>query len=117
MHVGGAHRVQFDEPALVMDQPPAVLNAVRKTYEALTAVPQRPKILVATYFGDAGAALPALRDTPIEGIALDFTGAGKANLDALATAGGLPGKRLIAGVVDGRNVWIKRPEHVCFDVR
>jgi len=28
------------------------------------------------------------------------------NLDALAAIGGLPGKRLVAGVVNGRNVWI-----------
>ncbi len=42
----------------------------------------------------------------MEGLALDFTEAAAANLDDLAAAGGLPGKRLVAGVVNGRNVWV-----------
>ena len=33
-----------------------------------------------------------------------------ANLDALAAVGGLPGKRLVAGVVDGRNIWVNNLE-------
>lgn len=41
----------------------------------------------------------------MDGLALDFTEAA-ANLDALAAAGGLPGKRLVAGVVNGRNIWV-----------
>lgn len=65
----------------------------------------RPKVLVATYFDALGEALPVLAQSPVEGLALDFTGPAAANLDALASLGGLPGKRLVAGVVDGRNVW------------
>src|SRR5690606_6250375 len=42
----------------------------------------------------------------VEGLALDFTEGAAANLDALAAVGGLPGKRLVAGVVNGRNIWI-----------
>ncbi|MFC4029989.1 hypothetical protein ACFO3J_00730 [Streptomyces polygonati] len=34
-----------------------------------------------------------------------------ANLDDLATVGGLPGKRLVGGVVDGRNIWINDYEN------
>ena len=36
---------------------------------------------------------------------MDFTGPGVGNLAGLAALGGLPGKRLVAGVVDGRNIW------------
>lgn len=42
----------------------------------------------------------------MEGLALDFTDRAAANLDDLAAAGGIPGKRLVAGVVNGRNIWI-----------
>jgi 5-methyltetrahydropteroyltriglutamate--homocysteine methyltransferase len=42
----------------------------------------------------------------LDGLALDFTGPAAANLDELAATGGLPGKRLVAGVVNGRNIWL-----------
>ncbi|HEY2175371.1 MAG TPA: 5-methyltetrahydropteroyltriglutamate--homocysteine S-methyltransferase, partial [Mycobacteriales bacterium] len=101
----GARWVQLDEPALVLDQPEEVLAATARAYERLGAVSHRPQLLIATYFDTVGAALPVLRNAPVEGLALDFTGPARSNLDALAAGGGLPGKRLIAGVVDGRNVW------------
>lgn len=102
----GADWIQLDEPILVTDQPTSVLDAARRAYDLLGGVESRPKILVASYFGALGDALPVLRDTPIDGLALDFTGAGAENLRQLAATGGLPGKRLVAGVVDGRNVWV-----------
>jgi len=101
----GAEWVQLDEPVLVQDQAPAVLNATARAYRDLGALTQRPKLLVASYFDALGDALPVLAKAPIEGLALDFTGPAAANLPALAALGGLPGKRLIAGVVDGRNIW------------
>ncbi|MEU4212326.1 5-methyltetrahydropteroyltriglutamate--homocysteine S-methyltransferase [Streptomyces sp. NPDC026206] len=106
LRAAGAEWVQLDEPALVQDQPPAVLNAAARAYRELGARTDRPKLLAATYFDRLGDALPVLAKSPVEGLALDFTGPAAANLDALAAAGGLPGKRLVAGVVDGRNVWI-----------
>jgi 5-methyltetrahydropteroyltriglutamate--homocysteine methyltransferase len=102
----GAEWVQLDEPVLCQDQPASVLDVVRDVYRTLGEIIDRPKILVATYFDVAGAALPLLRDAPIEGVALDFTGRGADQLVDIARIGGLPGKRLVAGVVDGRNVWI-----------
>ena len=101
----GADWVQLDEPCLVTDQPPAVLAAVSRAYGLLTAPSGRPKILVASYFDRLGAALPVLAATAVEGLALDFTGPAAANLDDLAVIGGVPGKRLVAGVVDGHNIW------------
>ena len=101
----GAEWVQFDEPALVLDQPTAVLRAVARAYATLTAQPVRPKILVASYFDRLGDALPVLRDSDIDGLALDFTGPAAANLADLAEIGGVGDRRLVAGVVNGRNVW------------
>ncbi|MFE0151566.1 5-methyltetrahydropteroyltriglutamate--homocysteine S-methyltransferase [Nonomuraea sp. NPDC059007] len=106
----GADWVQFDEPALVQDRPQEVLDAVAAAYAHLGGLTRRPRILVTSYFDRLGAALPVLAAAPVEGLGLDFTGSAAANLDDLAAAGGLPGKRLVAGVVDGRNIWINELE-------
>ncbi|MFJ5925653.1 5-methyltetrahydropteroyltriglutamate--homocysteine S-methyltransferase [Kitasatospora sp. NPDC092948] len=106
LRAAGAAWVQLDEPALVQDRTPAELNSAARAYRELGALTDRPKLLVASYFDRLGAALPVLAKAPVEGLALDFTGPAAANLDDLAAVGGLPGKRLVAGVVDGRNIWI-----------
>ncbi len=106
LHAAGAAWVQLDEPALVQDRTPAELNAAEGAYRELGALTDRPKLLVASYFDRLGEALPVLARTPVDGLALDFTGAAAAQLDDLAAVGGLPGKRLVAGVVNGRNIWV-----------
>lgn len=106
LRAAGAAWVQLDEPALVQDRTPAELAATARAYRALGALTDRPRLLVASYFDRLGDALPVLAKAPVDGLALDFTGAAAADLDALAAVGGLPGKRLVAGVVNGRNVWI-----------
>ncbi|GAA3487094.1 5-methyltetrahydropteroyltriglutamate--homocysteine S-methyltransferase [Streptomyces cremeus] len=106
LRAAGATWVQLDEPALVQDRTPAELNAAARAYRDLGTLTDRPQLLVASYFDRLGDALPVLAKAPVEGLALDFTGPAAANLEALAAVGGLPGKRLVAGVVDGRNIWI-----------
>ncbi len=105
LRAAGAEWVQLDEPALVLDQPAAVLDAVRATYATLTGQPDRPKLLLATYFDRLGDALPVLRDSDLDGVALDFVGPASVNLADLTAAGGLGDKRLVAGVVNGHNIW------------
>ncbi|WP_043679026.1 5-methyltetrahydropteroyltriglutamate--homocysteine S-methyltransferase [Streptomyces xylophagus] len=106
LRAAGAEWVQLDEPALVQDRTPAELSATTRAYRDLGALTDRPKLLIASYFDRLGDALPVLAKAPVEGLALDFTESAAANLDALAAVGGLPGKRLIAGVVNGRNIWV-----------
>ncbi|MFE7442556.1 5-methyltetrahydropteroyltriglutamate--homocysteine S-methyltransferase [Streptomyces chartreusis] len=106
LRAAGAEWVQLDEPALVQDRTPAELNAAGRAYRDLGALTDRPKLLAASYFDRLGEALPVLAKAPVEGLALDFTEAAGGNLQALAAVGGLPGKRLVAGVVNGRNVWV-----------
>ncbi|MFB7835226.1 5-methyltetrahydropteroyltriglutamate--homocysteine S-methyltransferase [Streptomyces sp. NPDC056056] len=106
LRAAGAEWVQLDEPALVQDRTPADLNAAARAYRDLGALTDRPKLLVASYFDRLGDALQVLASAPVDGLALDFTERAAANLDDLAAVGGLPGKRLVAGVVNGRNVWI-----------
>ncbi|CAL2072948.1 5-methyltetrahydropteroyltriglutamate--homocysteine methyltransferase [Streptomyces murinus] len=106
LRAAGADWAQLDEPALVQDRTPAELHAAERAYRGLGALTDRPKLLVASYFDRLGEALPVLAKAPVEGLALDFTEAAAQNLDALAAVGGLPGKRLVAGVVNGRNIWV-----------
>ncbi|MEU9120920.1 5-methyltetrahydropteroyltriglutamate--homocysteine S-methyltransferase [Streptomyces sp. NPDC048506] len=106
LRAAGAEWVQLDEPALVQDRNPAELAAAARAYHHLGTLTDRPKLLVASYFDRLGEALPVLAKAPVDGLALDFTESAAANLDDLAAVGGLPGKRLVAGVVNGRNVWL-----------
>jgi 5-methyltetrahydropteroyltriglutamate--homocysteine methyltransferase len=100
----GVTWVQLDEPAYVADRTTAEIEALHDAYTRLCAVRQRPRIFVATYFGELGDALSALLDTPVEALGLDLV-AGPGNLRRLAGAGPLHGKTIVAGLVDGRNVW------------
>jgi len=100
--LGGAGWVQFDEPALVTDISPDAPALAEAVYTALGSVSNRPAIYVATYFGDPGNALAGLARTPVEAIGIDLVaGAGT----AVAAVPELAGKTLVAGVVDGRNIW------------
>ncbi|NEA31393.1 5-methyltetrahydropteroyltriglutamate--homocysteine S-methyltransferase [Streptomyces sp. SID13031] len=106
LRAAGAEWVQLDEPALVQDRTPDELDATARAYATLGGLTDRPKLLVASYFDRLGEALPVLAKAPVEGLAIDFTGPAAANLDALASVAGLRDKRLVAGVVNGRNIWI-----------
>ncbi|AWS43863.1 5-methyltetrahydropteroyltriglutamate--homocysteine S-methyltransferase [Streptosporangium sp. 'caverna'] len=104
----GVAQVQLDEPVLAADRTQEELAALRRAYARLGSLSSRPRLLVATYFGQIGPALEILAHCPVEAIGLDFVSS-PANLEALAAIGGLPGKTLVAGVVDGRNVWRTDP--------
>ena len=121
----GAPWVQLDEPALVADTVTGGLgdgvladavtraglgdgvlaDAVTRAYAALTAVAGRPRILVAAPYGDlrgeSGDHLALLARTEVEAIAVDLV-KGAAPSEPVA---GLGSKTLVAGLVDGHNVW------------
>ena len=100
----GAEWVQLDEPAFVTDSSPGELAALHRAYDRLGALGRRPGLLVAGYFGDLGDALPVLAETPVEAVSLDLVAAPD-QLDAVPGLRGLRTKTVVAGVVDGRNVW------------
>lgn len=81
LRAAGAKWVQLDEPALVQDRTPAELNAAERASLDLGGLADRPKLLVASYFDRLGDALPMLAKAPVDGLALDFTGAAAADLD------------------------------------
>ena len=104
LSAAGAEWVQLDEPTLAGDRSGEELAALGRAYDQLGSLPRRPSLLVSTYFGEIGDALPVLAGSPVEAIGLDFV-AGPGNREALGAVGGIGSKTLVAGVVDGRNVW------------
>jgi 5-methyltetrahydropteroyltriglutamate--homocysteine methyltransferase len=98
----GAEWVQLDEPVLVTDISADAPELAERVYTALGSAAKRPAIHVATYFGDPGAALPALARTPVEAIGVDLV---RGADTAVASVPGLAGKTLVAGIVNGRNIW------------
>jgi 5-methyltetrahydropteroyltriglutamate--homocysteine methyltransferase len=98
-----ATEVQLDEPALVLDQTPAALEAFAAAYSRL--LDDSPvRVSLATYFGGLDSAVLApLKTLPLAELHVDLVRAPE-QLDAVLDH--LPaGARLSAGVVDGRNVW------------
>jgi 5-methyltetrahydropteroyltriglutamate--homocysteine methyltransferase len=97
-----AEWVQLDEPVLVTDISADAPALAERVYSALAALTKRPAIHVATYFGDPGEALPALARTAVEAIGVDLVAGPNT---AVAAVPELAHKTLVAGIVNGRNVW------------
>ncbi|MEG6520658.1 5-methyltetrahydropteroyltriglutamate--homocysteine S-methyltransferase [Desulfotomaculum sp. 1211_IL3151] len=93
--------IQFDEPIVVKDLDKRTLELFYLSYKELANVDSRLRLIVMTYFDHAVEAVKTLFDIPIYGIGLDFL-YGPENLKILNC---LNGKKLIAGIVDGRNIW------------
>lgn len=98
----GAEWVQIDEPVLVTDIAADAPALAEQVYSRLGGLSNRPSIFVATYFGDPGEGLAALARTPIEAVGVDLVYGPDT---AIASVPELAGKTLVAGVVDGRNIW------------
>lgn len=95
--------VQIDEPIFAKDNDVKVLSLIKPTYDALANVSKNINIVVTTYFEHSNEATKVLVHTPIWGIGLDFL-YGEENLESLSLIA-KSSKKLIAGVVDGRNIW------------
>ncbi len=95
--------VQIDEPYFAKDADPKVLSLIKPTYDRLGAVSEDINIVVSSYFEHTTEATKVLVHTPVWGIGLDFVHGteNSESLEAIAHSS----KKLIAGVVDGRNIW------------
>ena len=97
----GIEWVQIDEPALVLDLPPAWLAGLEAAYSELAAT--APRLLLATYFGGIAEHAGLLGRLPVAGLHLDLA---RAPEQLAAVLPDWPRDRILsAGVVDGRNVW------------
>ncbi|BBG65517.1 5-methyltetrahydropteroyltriglutamate--homocysteine methyltransferase [Hydrogenimonas sp.] len=96
--------IQVDEPVLVTDRAVELSLLVRDAYTKLCEAAGSSDLYVVTYFDHAQEALTQLLQTPIKGIGLDFVHS-KRSMESLEAIGE-SGKVLVAGVIDGRNVWV-----------
>lgn len=93
--------VHVDEPALVLDLTKDEIKACKKAYQHMAA--SGAKIHLFTYY-DQVDFLKELYAWPVASLGLDFV-RGKDYLKTIEREGFPADKTLIAGVVDGRNVW------------
>lgn len=99
----GAEWIQIDEPCLALDLEEDVLACFQWVYTRLSAVSPALRLLLATYFGELGTALPMVLHLPVAAVHLDLVRAPEQFEPALA---GAPSSLILSlGVVDGRNVW------------
>jgi 5-methyltetrahydropteroyltriglutamate--homocysteine methyltransferase len=101
----GVEWVQFDEPAFVQDRNQAELDALKHAYQTITGSRGSVNVSVCTYFDRVGDAYNTLVNLPVQAIGLDLVHDGGSNVAAIR-AGFPADKNLVAGVVDGRNIWI-----------
>ena len=93
--------VQIEEPVFVKDPTDLELDLLNATYQELSTVSDNLRIIVTTYFEHSKEATKILVGTPVWAIGLDFVN-GARNIDSVPY---LKNKTLIAGVIDGRNIW------------
>lgn len=93
--------IQFDEPIFAKDVEPKLLSLLKIAYDTLGAQNENVKLTVITYFDHSCEATEVLSHCPIWAIGLDFVH-GMENRESIHD---LHGKKLIVGIVDGRNVW------------
>jgi 5-methyltetrahydropteroyltriglutamate--homocysteine methyltransferase len=98
----GAEWVQIDEPILVTEILDTGPELAERVYRTLAETANRPAVFVASYFGSLNRALSALARTSVEAIGVDLVAGGD---QPIASVPELADKLLVAGVVDGRNIW------------
>ncbi|MCF6201300.1 MAG: 5-methyltetrahydropteroyltriglutamate--homocysteine S-methyltransferase [Hydrogenimonas sp.] len=96
--------VQVDEPILVTDRVVELSLLLKESYNRLCEAAENLDIYVVTYFNHAKEAVAQLVQTPVKGIGIDFV-YGSENIEILDMISA-SNKVLVAGVVDGRNIWI-----------
>lgn len=94
-------QVQIDEPAFVMDLERDEISLIKEGYRLLGD--SKCKITLMTYY-DSVDFMDDLLSLPVSAIGLDFVH-GKTSYEYILKRGFPEDKILIAGLVDGRNVW------------
>jgi 5-methyltetrahydropteroyltriglutamate--homocysteine methyltransferase len=98
----GAEWVQIDEPILTRQLSDEDILLVQQTYAAIHEAVPTLKIILQTYF-EKVANYEAVVALPVHGLGLDFVHGN--SLEQLKQYGFPQDKVLVAGVIDGRNVW------------
>jgi 5-methyltetrahydropteroyltriglutamate--homocysteine methyltransferase len=100
----GADWLAFQEPCLVTDLTADDIGLLERLYMAILPHKGKLKTICQTYFGDVRDCYAQLILLPFDAIGLDFI-AGPKNLALIEGHGFLQDKLLIAGLINGRNIW------------
>ncbi len=97
----GIQWVQIDEPILATDLSAEWCEAFKNTYSRFSK--NRPRILLASYFGQLRENLDWACELPVDGLHLDVS---VSNSDVAQAIELLPADMILSlGVISGRNVW------------
>jgi len=97
--------VQMDEPALVLDLTEDDVSLFDALYRQILRAKGPVKVLLQTYFGDIRDVWKAAARLDFDLIGLDFI-EGARNIGLLKQSPFPMEKQLVAGVVNGKNVWV-----------
>ncbi len=115
LYKAGAEWIQIDEPILVKELSTQVKEAFQTAYQILCGIPNRPQLMLTSYFGSPGENTDLAFSLPVEGIHLDLVSEESSwdILDAIP----LEGKILSLGIVNGHNIWRTDLEHVLEELK
>ena len=100
----GAKVIEFDEPYLVRDLNSDDIDLFKEIYSLILSNKNGAKILLQTYFGDIRDAYNEVISLDFDFIGLDFV-EGRKTLELVKTNGFPADKILVAGLVNGKNIW------------
>ena len=100
----GAKVIEFDEPYLVRDLNSDDIDLFKEIYSLILSNKNGAKILLQTYFGDIRDAYNEVISLDFDLIGLDFV-EGRKTLELVKTNGFPADKILVAGLVNGKNIW------------
>ncbi len=100
----GAKTIEFDEPYLVRDLNSDDIDLFKEIYSLILANKGGIKILLQTYFGDIRDIYGEVIKLDFDLIGLDFV-EGRKTLELVKTNGFPADKILVAGLVNGKNIW------------
>ena len=100
----GAKVIEFDEPYLVRDLNSDDIDLFKEIYSLILSNKNGAKILLQTYFGDIRDAYSEVISLDFDLIGLDFV-EGRKTLELVKTNGFPADKILVAGLVNGKNIW------------
>lgn len=100
----GVKAIQLDEPALVLDIDESDVEVLIEAYKNLTDGIKNLEIFVHTYYESLSNYENIVFNLPVQGIGLDFT-INDENFENLKKYGFPKDKKLIAGIVSGRDPW------------
>ena len=100
----GANKVQFDEPYLVRDLGSSDIALFEEIYKSILSKKGTLSILLQTYFGDIRDIYDNVTALDFDAVGIDFV-EGRKSLELVKSNGFPKGKILVAGVVNGKNIW------------